>query len=224
MRLMLDSDPSPTAAEQNSAGAFELSESEWVALRSGDNATRRRVFLRFVDVLRLAVRGWVHGIQREDADDIVSETFFRAFKNIGSVRAAEQFEGWLFGLARNVAMDFCRRQGRSIKQLSLEDLSPTAREQALRAASEADAASVLAQLESREDRGVLSALVQQVLAELPARQQQALLDRYRDGKTLSEIAAAQHIAEDAAGSLLYRARMAFREKFQKRRKSEVSHE
>lgn len=217
---MLDGERSSKAAgsadRDAEAGAFEIDAAEWAALRSGDNAARRRIFMRYASVLQLAVRGWARGIQSEDADDIVSEIFFRAFKNIASVKSAESFEGWLFGLARNVTMDFCRRQGRSIKELSLDDLSDPAREQALRAARTEDAASVLAQLESREDRGALAALIQQVLAELPARQQQALLDRYRDGKSLAQIAATQGMAEDAAGSLLYRARMAFREKFKKR--------
>ena len=50
MRLMLDNEPSSgansyaareTAAQRD---AFELSPTEWTALRNGDNGVRRRVF------------------------------------------------------------------------------------------------------------------------------------------------------------------------------------
>lgn len=223
MRLMVDgeqttADTAKCARDHSrqSAASFELKAAEWSALRSGDNAVRRRVFLCYAEVLHRAVRAWVRGIRPEDADDLVFEAFFRAFKNIAAAKSAETFEGWLLSLARNTAMDFCRKQGRAVRELSLEDLSAPAREHALQAARSEDATGLLAQLASQEDRSMLAALIGQVLAELPARQQQALLDRYRDGHTLQHIAAAQGIAEDAAGSLLYRARMAFREKFAKR--------
>jgi len=44
-----------------------------------------------------------------DVDDIVSETFFKVWKNLKKFRSGENFNTWLFTIARNTAYDKLRK-------------------------------------------------------------------------------------------------------------------
>lgn len=46
---------------------------------------------------------------REDAEEVTSEAFLRAFERAASYRAECPFRGWLFGIARNLCMDRLRQ-------------------------------------------------------------------------------------------------------------------
>jgi RNA polymerase sigma-70 factor (ECF subfamily) len=46
---------------------------------------------------------------REDAEEITSEAFLRAFERAASYRAECPFRGWLFGIARNLCLDRLRQ-------------------------------------------------------------------------------------------------------------------
>lgn len=45
-----------------------------------------------------------------DVDDIVSETFFKVWKNLKKFRLGENFTTWLFTIARNTAYDKMRKK------------------------------------------------------------------------------------------------------------------
>jgi len=45
-----------------------------------------------------------------DVDDIVSETFFKVWKNLKKYHAGEKFTTWLFTIARNTAYDKMRKK------------------------------------------------------------------------------------------------------------------
>ena len=46
---------------------------------------------------------------REDAEEVSSEAFLRAFERAASYRAECPFRGWLFGIARNLCLDRLRQ-------------------------------------------------------------------------------------------------------------------
>ena len=50
----------------------------------------------------------------EDADDLVQETFLRAWDKLGSFRDETRFGGWLFRILGNLAADRGRRSGREV--------------------------------------------------------------------------------------------------------------
>lgn len=192
-------------------------EAEWPALRAGEAAARETFYRTYAGTLHRAIRAWAHQLSREEAEDLLSESFVRAFREAHKVRSWRRLEGWLFTLARNTVVDFCRGRRRAAKVLLLEDLSPAGREEVLAAAGNPASGDALHELTLEEDRGRLAALVGQVLAELPVRQQQALDLRYRQGLGLEAIGASWSIAPEAVASLLYRAREAFRARFTRRR-------
>lgn len=52
--------------------------------------------------------------QIEDADDLVQETFLRAWDKLGSFRDETRFGGWLFRILGNLAADRGRKAGREV--------------------------------------------------------------------------------------------------------------
>ena len=48
--------------------------------------------------------------QKEDAEDIVQNTFFKAWKHIGGFKKDKKFLTWLFTIARNTALDHIKRR------------------------------------------------------------------------------------------------------------------
>ena len=61
------------------------------------------------EVYRIA---YIYVKNREDALDVVQETAFRCFKNIGNLKNAEYFKTWAVRIAMNCAVDMIRKNGR----------------------------------------------------------------------------------------------------------------
>jgi RNA polymerase sigma-70 factor (ECF subfamily) len=63
---------------------------------------------------------WSSGAGQSDIDDLVQETFFRAFRKLDSWRGEASLRGWLYTIAGNLHRDaFRRSKGRQM--LSIED-------------------------------------------------------------------------------------------------------
>jgi len=88
----MDSDTLTTIGEAlaGDQGAFEM------LIRTYSRA----VFSHAYSVLR----------QREEAEDVVQETFLKAYKSLRRIREPEKFPQWLFSIARNRARDVLRKR------------------------------------------------------------------------------------------------------------------
>jgi RNA polymerase sigma-70 factor (ECF subfamily) len=114
-------------------------------------------------------------------DDLVQETFFRAFRSLDRWRGTASFRSWLFTIGANLLRDeFRKRKGRQM--LSLED-----RDLPDRADPHAD----LVAAETEE-------LMRQGLARLPRLQREVFLLRVQEGSGYEEIAAALGTTPGAA--------------------------
>jgi len=56
-----------------------------------------------------------------DAEDLVTETFIKAFENIDKFDERFAFSTWLFKIGNNLAIDFLRKKKRSVPTVSLSD-------------------------------------------------------------------------------------------------------
>jgi RNA polymerase sigma-70 factor (ECF subfamily) len=83
-----------------------------------DPAGFREVYLLFIKPVFAYVLGLVRNY--EQAEDITSETFIKAFVSISQLRNPEKFTAWIFTIARNKSMDFFRNQRRNLF-VELED-------------------------------------------------------------------------------------------------------
>jgi RNA polymerase sigma-70 factor (ECF subfamily) len=121
------------------------------------------------------------GALREDVEDLVQETLFRAFRKLASWRGDASFRSWLFTIAGNLLRDqFRGRKGRQI--LSLEDRD-------VPGVSDPDADLAAGEAAER---------VRQGLTQLSRLQREVFLLRAQEGTDYEEIAVALGTTPGAA--------------------------
>ena len=76
--------------------------------KSGDRAALELLFRRHVD--RVWRYGWFATRSREDAADIVQDTFLRVARSIGQFEGRSTFATWLYALTRSAAMEHLRKK------------------------------------------------------------------------------------------------------------------
>jgi len=94
------------------------SDPELVAsLRAGDDRAATRLVERHAAVVARFL--YSAGADRSDLDDLVQETFIRAFRRIESWRGESAFRSWLFAIAANLHRDALRKR-KGIRWFALE--------------------------------------------------------------------------------------------------------
>lgn len=130
-----------------------------------------------------------------DAEDLVQDTFVRAYTNIDGYRSTYKFSTWLFTIARNLACSRLRRpalSGRTVLEARTVEAGP--REQ-------------LAQKETRQSLWAAA----QTLSPI---QYEALWLRYAEDMPIKEIAKVMGKSQVSVKVALCRARMRLAEKLQ----------
>jgi len=168
----------------------------WVdRVRQGDGAALELLFRRYVN----RVFGFAHAMlrNREEAEEVVTDTFIRVFRFAADVRGQGSFESWLLRIARNQCLDRLRRP--RLLTLPLETL--------------ADSAKLLTPVDEM-DQTALRYLVEQALDQLPEEYRTALILRDVQGFSAREAAEVVGKGETAFRSLHQRARRALRDALQ----------
>ena len=158
--------------------------------RDGDDEAFRILVERHSrNIFRLAYR--MTG-RPEDAEDVVQETFVRAFRQLSRFEARSNFATWLYRIGFNCAIDYMRsRQHRETPEPAetLELLSgataPTADELVF--------------------AGEISERVQRALDELSPQERAAFLMRHYHGCSIDEICQALGLKTNAAKHSIFRA-------------------
>ena len=68
------------------------------------------LYERYRDSVTAFVRKMVHN--NEETEDIVMESFQKAFSQIANYNSTFRFSTWIFNIARNTALDHCEKSGR----------------------------------------------------------------------------------------------------------------
>ncbi len=126
----------------------------------------------------------------QDAEDCLQETFLRAFRAYGRVRAGTNYRAWLYKIATNTARSQWKHRARS-------DAHTTA----LDPDRQVDEMSVA----DRVERKALLAAVTRAVEALPDQQRAALIMRKYQELSYVEIAAALECTEAAARANVYQA-------------------
>ena len=132
------------------------------AYRRGDERAAAELIERHIAALGRFL--YSAGADREDVDDLVQETLFRAFRRVATWRGEASFRSWLFTIGNNLLRDHSRAQ-KGQRLLSLDD-----RDIPDRADPHADLAAVEA-----EER------IRQGIAALPRLQREVFLLRAQEG-------------------------------------------
>jgi len=169
----------------------------WVArLREGDEEALREVVHAFGERLTAVVSGILR--DRDAVDDVVQETFTKAFYRIGSFKGGSSLYTWLYRIAVNAAKDYIKSRQRRPAS-SFDDLPG-------RASLPAGTAPMVEGLERRE----LRLSVREAIARLPRRFRNVLALREIGGLPYNEIADVLGLSLGTVESRLFRARRRLR--------------
>ncbi|OLT14464.1 RNA polymerase subunit sigma-70 [Pseudonocardia sp. CNS-139] len=152
-----------------------------------------------------------------DAEDVVQETFLRAWRALDTFDGSTLFRAWLYKIATNASLDLIRRERRRVRTVGTHTEVPWLEpypDRLLDQASpedEPDAAVV-----ARETIELAFLATTQLL---PARQRAVLILRDVVGWTAAETAAALDLSVAAANSALQRARATLRERLPQHREA-----
>jgi RNA polymerase sigma-70 factor (ECF subfamily) len=135
--------------------------------------------------------------EEEAANDLCQETFLRAWRRFERIRLYDRPEAWLLRVATNLALNHLRRRKGPVGgALPLdESIDPATSDPSWRFA--------------------VRDAVRGVLAELTPRQRAALILREAYGLTGDQLAQALGVSTPAAKMLLFRAREAFRARYER---------
>ncbi|MFL6414963.1 MAG: RNA polymerase sigma factor, partial [Bryobacteraceae bacterium] len=164
--------------------------------RKGDrNAFRVLVDRHSRAVFRLAYR--MTG-NESDAEDVVQETFLRAYKQIKQFDSRSSFSTWIYRICSNCALDLIRsRKTREQKREPLSDGNMTSWIDKI-AAREPDPERLL-------HSGQIAQLLQPALEQLSEMERVAFTLRHFEGCNVEEIARALGVQQNAAKHSVFRA-------------------
>jgi RNA polymerase sigma-70 factor, ECF subfamily len=119
--------------------------------------------------------------ERADAEDVVQDTFLRAYLAIGRYDERDQFRGWLFRILTNLCRNAQTSRGRRVRRFVQDDLALDQAPAPLAAASD----------------GVEDVALLRALSQIEPQQREALLLKYAEGLEYGEISAMTGVGESA---------------------------
>jgi RNA polymerase sigma-70 factor, ECF subfamily len=147
--------------------------------------------------------------QREDAEDVVQETFLRVYEKFGQFKGKSQFSSWVTRIAINQALTCLRKRGRG-KFISVDE-----------ELGDGEEPMFLDLPELRPDpeqcyRGLqCQELLRNAISEMPRTCREAFLLYQSDDKSLEEIARILEVSLPAVKSRLLRAKRLLRKRLSK---------
>ncbi len=172
-------------------------EAEERRLIAGVLAKDRKATAEFVD----RCTDWLYPFMRrrlaprtELVEDLMQEVLLAAWQGLPSFRGEATLRSWMLSIARHKLDDYYRRRIRVAAEENEPDVEPE----------------ILPLFEEQLDSAVQKEHVQKTLSTLPEAYALALLWRYRDEKSVREMAELTGKTEKAMERLLARARESFR--------------
>jgi RNA polymerase sigma-70 factor (ECF subfamily) len=159
--------------------------------QDGDREAFRMLVERYShEMFRLAFR--MTG-NEADAEDVVQETFLRAFRRLGRFDSRARFSSWLYAIASNYAIDLLRRR----KRWRSAEVEPTERHIALVSDRPGPERSALG--------GEVLRRVGAAMEDLSPRERIAFTLRHHEGLSIREIGEVMGLRESATKNHIFRA-------------------
>jgi RNA polymerase sigma-70 factor (ECF subfamily) len=162
--------------------------------RQGDSdAFRALVEQHSRSVFRLAFR--MTG-NEQDAEDVVQESFLRAYRQLGRFESRANFGTWLYRIVSNCSVDLMRSKQARHDQVRGDSLDEGAMELPAADVAGPERMAQSAEIETR---------VQQALRELSPLERAAFTLRHYEGRSIDEISATLGLGTSAAKHSVFRA-------------------
>lgn len=157
-------------------------------IKQGD----REAFMRLVENYQQKVFIVAYSLVRnkEDALDLVQETFIRLYEKINYFRPGENFQGWLMQIARNLCIDFLRKE-RTRKKDRLDELDTEL--------------AIVDNPDNDPARFNPGPMIQKAVAKLPPRQKDVFILHHFEELKYEEIARRLNISVGTVKSLHFKA-------------------
>lgn len=134
---------------------------------------------------------------KEEAEDVVQETFIRAYARLNTFRSEARFATWLYRIALNACRDQVRRRQVRERTVAFSRVNQLWADERY----SVDPEQIVLALENRQ-------FIERALQQLPASYRATLLLHEVDGLTLAEVATLMDAPLPTVKSRLQRARMA----------------
>ena len=145
---------------------------------------------------------------KEDASDVLQETFLQAFKKLAGFKGKAKFSTWLYRIAVNICL-MRKRKRKKMEIISLDVPILTKKEDEIKRELRDDwSESPLATLENKEVKKTLS----EAIDLLPEEYRTVFLLRGLNGMSNEEVAEVLKISLPAVKSRLHRARLFLRDR------------
>lgn len=141
----------------------------------------------------------------EEAQDLVQETFMKAFNALASYRSEYRFSTWLYKIAANCAIDFVRKK--RIEALSLDKPIETKDGQV-----EFEVPDTSWDPEQDLVRKQKLKSIDEAIDSLPAKYREVIIYRHRDDKPYEEIAGILRVPVGTVKARIFRARELLKKK------------
>ncbi len=166
---------------------------DWIGGSRDDREQQERLH-RMFEEYRESVFRTAYGIlrNREEALDVVQDTFLKAWKRMRKLKDGPSLKGWLITVSRNLSIDRYRRRKWESPETDPESGGHT-------------------EPLDQDTRIDLKDVIQHVFPKLSDRQQQVFALRYYEDMSFGEIAETLGVAEGTVKTLHHRAITAMRE-------------
>ena len=142
---------------------------------------------------------------KETANDLVQETFMKAFASLASYRSEYRFSTWLYKIAANCSIDFLRKK--KINALSLDQQLETKDGKVTFEVPDYSYHPEM-ELERKEQRFN----IEEAIDSLPEKYKEVIIYRHKDDKSYEEIADLLNIPVGTVKARIFRARELLKKK------------
>jgi len=180
-------------------------------------------FDRFVEHFRSKIfqYSWLMCGHREDAEEVAQETLLQIFEKFDQLREPERIRPWVFRIAKNACL---MKRRKSVfaptQELSLDELMPTLHGEGDQVKLEiADWSNLPDQELLRKE---MRETMERAIAELPELYRAVILLRDMEELSTEETAQILEVSTDVVKTRLHRARLALRERLDRRLRTTVN--
>ncbi len=170
-------------------------------------AGSQKAYAGLMERHRAAIYHIVNKIVHNDdvANDLVQETFMKAFSALASYRSEYRFSTWLYKIAANTSIDFLRKK--RIQALSLDRPLETKDGEV-----ELEVADYSYHPERDLERKERNISIEEAIESLPKKYRDVIVYRHKDDKSYEEIADLLNVPVGTVKARIFRARELLKKK------------